>query len=117
MLPKALFFGTAVILVTFFAIQNGVRFAGLRLATSRSAIAASVRSDDSAALSREIESRVTTQAVTPEQSNQLRISLAYEEGRRGAMEESAAQQQEKKAKDLMAVSLILLLCGVAVVML
>jgi hypothetical protein len=118
-LPKALFFATAVMLFTFFAVQNGVWFGGLRLASSRSSIAASVGSDDPAGLSREIESKVTTQAVTPEQSNQMRISLAYEEGRRAAMEENAAQQQEKKAKDfvMMAVSLILLLCGVAVVML
>lgn len=118
-LPKALFLATAVILVTFFAAQNGVRFGNLRLASSRRATAAFIPSADPAALSREIESQVATQAANPEQSNQLRISLAYEEGRRTAMEESAAQQQEKKAKDfvMMAISLILLLCGVAVVML
>lgn len=118
-LPKALFFATAVILVTFFAVQNGLRFEGLRLARGRASMAASMGSTDPATLSREIESKVTTQAANPEQSNQMRISLAYEEGRRTAMEENAAQQQEKKAKDfvMMAISLILLLCGVAVVML
>ena len=118
-LPKALFFATAVILVTSFAVQNGVRFGGLRPASNRGSMAASMGSADPAALSREIESQVMGQGVTQEQSNQMRISLAYEQGRRAAMEENAAQQQEKKAKDfvMMTISLILLLCAVAVVML